>query len=280
MESDKELLEGVGHDESVPFRDRTRFRLAKKCPHPSTSVATLETEYQAELFLPALKQYVSMKLPSALKYTPSVHDDFDVFNQAVIVRPPNPWIASTGGIDHIHTNRFIPWRGRKPEVPARFDTALIANENRSHNQSGLSGLRAACVRAIFKLPDELRHPEPLVYVEWYTPFFQRKVGSTGMQSIKRSRDGHDAEIIPLSRIERACHLLPKSKRNAFDQLWTSSNVLDLADDFWLNWWISMDMWTSCCLPRMGDGHLRRVQDDIDRRAEEALAKRAKRPRGG
>jgi hypothetical protein len=247
----------------LPFHQRRRHWIAKECPYPATSVNVLKTEHGATEFLPALQKYVQSKLPAhPHKIVPGQFDRFDVYKQVVIKRPPNPYLALVNEKDHAHTSRRKPGSDRKLETAARFDTVLVADEHRPKDSAGLDGLRAARLRVIFQLPRQFGyHPEPLAYVEWYTPF-QRQDASTKMWILKpATNNGHAlGEVIPLRRLERVCHLVPKPLSRTTVSSWTSSNVLDRTNEFWFNWWVNLDMWTTCCLPPMGL---------IQRRAREA-----------
>lgn len=100
----------------------------------------------------------------------------------------------------------------------------------------------AQVRAIFDLPPQFGNsPLPLAYIEWFTPLGKPDPVS-GMYNIRRStRSRHpNAEIVPVDRIVRSAHLMGKGGRE-LDKNWTTDNVLDKADSFWVNPYINLDM---------------------------------------
>lgn len=105
------------------------------------------------------------------------------------------------------------------------------------------GYRVGRVRAIFSIPK--RHiqalfprrapPEWLAYVELYSKFTQANPIHDLYKITKaRAQNGERlVMIIPLESIHCSIHLFPSFGRAA-PQHWTSSNVLDLCDRFWVN----------------------------------------------
>lgn len=98
------------------------------------------------------------------------------------------------------------------------------------------------VRAIFSIPKRHvptlfpeREPPPyLAYVEWFMPFTQPSP-LHGLYKISKAIVGkvrHTA-IVPLSDIRRSIHLYPLFGHVAPEQ-WSSGNVLDLCEQFWVN----------------------------------------------
>lgn len=79
-------------------------------------------------------------------------------------------------------------------------------------------------------------PKYLAYVEWYTPF-NRSHRNTSHRLYKVQPaylDGnHFASVIPLEDIRRSVHLFPSFGKKVPSQ-WTSANVLDLCDTFFVN----------------------------------------------
>jgi hypothetical protein len=92
------------------------------------------------------------------------------------------------------------------------------------------------IRVVFSLPkDETQAPsERLAYVEWFTKFTSPE-SNHGMYKLNRSMEGgaRVASIIPVSSIRRSIHLFPR-----FDHVvpedWTSDNVLENCNTFYLN----------------------------------------------
>jgi hypothetical protein len=82
-------------------------------------------------------------------------------------------------------------------------------------------------------------PEHLVYVEWYTKFPRNPDPNHLMYKISLERDRASpsgngiGSIVPLSDIVRSVHLFPAFGLSAPAD-WTSSNVLDHANTFYVN----------------------------------------------
>ena len=109
----------------------------------------------------------------------------------------------------------------------------------------LLGYRVGRIRVVFSLPtaslpllfhDGIDVPSHLVYVEWYTAFPDTPDPNHLLFKISpvKDREGRNiCSIIPLANIRRSVHLLPKFGRVAPKE-WTSSNVLDLCNHFFVN----------------------------------------------
>lgn len=110
---------------------------------------------------------------------------------------------------------------------------IIEIDNGANN---LAGLRVAQVRVIFKLPAHypVKTAEPLAYIEWLTPL-RAPDPATGLIPLSRSTRSHRpyAEIVPLNRIVRNCHLYPKFGR-AIDNTWTALNVVEKTKGFFVS----------------------------------------------
>jgi hypothetical protein len=103
------------------------------------------------------------------------------------------------------------------------------------------GLTVAHIRAIFKLPEEFGadHPEPLAYVEWFTPL-STEDPEIGMFVIGASTRNHRrrTSIVPISKIRRSCHLIPKFGKGRINPTWHSANILDQDIKFYVNCYLS------------------------------------------
>jgi hypothetical protein len=262
-----------------PPEQRSRHHVAKKSKARRISIKILKDKYGASKFLPALHRYMTGHYPRA--GSPTVHDVFDLYPNLYVERLPNPYIQGDTQPNRIRCVPMEPAKGRQPEVPAQFDVALVASDARSPRSVGLEHLRAARVRVLFDLPSRCGSgTEKFAYVEWYTPFTTIHALS-GMFKIKRStvRGGMpNAEIIPITAIERTAHLLPVTKR-FIKQSWTSDTVLDKADEFLFNWYITIDMWAMCVLPRMAIQQAgEEVMDELAKAKELPRGKAKKRKR--
>ncbi|KAF8876593.1 hypothetical protein CPB84DRAFT_1817663 [Gymnopilus junonius] len=135
----------------------------------------------------------------------------------------------------------------------RFDTVIVlaTDEAESH---GLTGTRIGRVKVIFSLPDKLPAPGqpisvpaswpkmPLAYVEWYTCQPPLANSTHGMYQISKSKPDKDGrrpgEVIPLSSIRQSCMLFPVFREAPDEKYWKPSNVLDKAEKFLINNWLS------------------------------------------
>ncbi|EIN13427.1 hypothetical protein PUNSTDRAFT_56509 [Punctularia strigosozonata HHB-11173 SS5] len=145
-------------------------------------------------------------------------------------------------------------------IPGRFDTVLVKDESRAGRH--IHPYRVAQVRAIFTLPQHAierwfpsntSHPGPpppkhLAYVEWFTPFAARPHSSHGMYKIRRSYQNNRrlASVIDIQCIYRSVHLIPCFGPEVPLQ-WTSFNVLDECDNFYVNCFTDRHTYiTLCC----------------------------------
>jgi hypothetical protein len=98
------------------------------------------------------------------------------------------------------------------------------------------GLTVGRIRAIFKLPEVFGdHPEPLAYVEWFTPLTTMDP-DLGMFVIGASSRHHRrrTSVVPISKIERSCHLIPRFGKAPINPTWHSANILDQEIKFYVN----------------------------------------------
>ena len=91
------------------------------------------------------------------------------------------------------------------------------------------------------------HDTPLAYVEHFSDPPQERHRDTLMYEVRRLYSGsshnrrYKASIVPLSSIHCSCHLIPKFGKNV-DLTWTSDNVLDMCDNFFVNDLLSLYMY--------------------------------------
>ncbi|KAG1752122.1 hypothetical protein EDB19DRAFT_1627811, partial [Suillus lakei] len=107
------------------------------------------------------------------------------------------------------------------------------------------------LRVIFKLPEVLKHFEPvpktwpthhLAYVKWYK-LSNRPGTNHNMYVVFKSAPLANGvvpgEIVPLTAIRQSCQLIPLTGPNiSWPPTWKSHNVLDLSHCFLLNNWSS------------------------------------------
>lgn len=102
----------------------------------------------------------------------------------------------------------------------------------------LQDLAVVQVRVIFRLPPpfHLNLAEPLAYVHWFKDF-RNPIEGIGMYQTSLSSRNHRqrASIIPLSQIQRTCHLVPVyGSQSATSLGWTPSSIITEAPTFYLN----------------------------------------------
>lgn len=107
-------------------------------------------------------------------------------------------------------------------------------------------MRVGQVRVIFSLPDSHLQslftsghfpPRHLAYIEWFSRFTTNPNPDLKMYKVSRvvSNSERLASIVPVSLIQRSVHLFPKWGQNpARIASWTTENVLDECDTFYLN----------------------------------------------
>lgn len=104
--------------------DDTRYLVAKTVPFKHLTVASLEADFGAVDFVPALTAFLKAhRLSSELH--PGHMDRFDVYKQLSIDLPPNQYLSSQPRRSRIRATPAVPAKGRKAAVPAHFDTGLV-----------------------------------------------------------------------------------------------------------------------------------------------------------
>ncbi|KAF8970183.1 hypothetical protein BDZ97DRAFT_1652882, partial [Flammula alnicola] len=217
--------------------------ISVKPAFPRTTINALNTQFKAASFIPTLTTYIRRRIPPpALPLLPNSADRFDVYKRISIVRPSNPATGFPKSVDRLRATPHVPAKGRSKAVPAHFDTVLVrvgdANENQHTKGTYLEGLRVAQLRAIFALPEHLRHsrlPNQLAYIEWFTTFRAPHADSGLFPLTRASRNnGPITEIIPLDSIVSSCHLIPRFGTKYHPAKWDSDTVLEECKSFFLN----------------------------------------------
>lgn len=119
------------------------------------------------------------------------------------------------------------------------------------------GYHIGRIRVVFSLPDRFfpimfsngaEVPQHLAYVEWYSPLSDNPEQNHLLYKVspQKEPDGtRVCSIIPLANIRRSVHLFPKFGPFA-PQEWTSSNVLDLCNTFFVNDFTDRHMYRIAC----------------------------------
>jgi len=82
----------------------------------------------------------------------------------------------------------------------------------------------------------------LAYVEWFRPFTM--IDETiGMYKVVRStrNRARNAAVVSVNEILQTCHLAPKYGPVPVDHSWTHLNVLEKANEFFLNHYNDFDL---------------------------------------
>ncbi|KAM5545161.1 hypothetical protein V8D89_001272 [Ganoderma adspersum] len=148
-----------------------------------------------------------------------------------------------------HHGRCIWSSPAQKRQDAHYNTVLI-RKDLEHGQQ--VNCRVAHVHLIFSLPPHLQnlraaHHEAkmhLAYIEWFTPFLAEPEPVSGLYRTSRSfvQQQTHASIIPVTSILCSCHLIPVWGEHV-DYHWTSSTVLDVCDDFFLNTFSDHNMYS-------------------------------------
>ena len=129
---------------------------------------------------------------------------------------------------------------------ASFKMTIFYHKITNDLPHNLSGYDMGCVHVVFLIPehtlpivfiDGTEVPKhPIVYVEWYTPLPDHPEPNHLLYKVspQKDRDGtYICSIIPLANIHHSIHLYPRF--GAFTpQDWSSSNVLDRCNTFFVN----------------------------------------------
>ncbi|KAI6027998.1 hypothetical protein BKA83DRAFT_4462563 [Pisolithus microcarpus] len=216
------------------------YKVAKVPPHRQVSVDHIQSDYNAQDFVPALKHFLSSRSGRQQVIQPIESDRFDIYNQLYIETGPSSITGCGPCLQKIRASPKVTVRGRKAEIPGHFDTVFVLEEDHQHIRVLVpSVVRIAQVRVIFKLPDHLgTHPHPLAYVEWFTALHRRDP-VTGLYVVTRSTRNRHPNVLVVS-IDRFA-----SGGSSMD--WTSDNVLEKASSFQVNSYIDLDTFFALAL---------------------------------
>ncbi|KAH9913802.1 uncharacterized protein BXZ73DRAFT_55309 [Epithele typhae] len=218
------------------------YVIAKKPPFPAVTIRDLVQRFGCVNFVQNLEAFLKTVFLSRRR-PPTIFiasQTFPVYRRMSLYLPALRQVSSTPIKDIVRASPRQPARPLHPATPAHFDTVLAWEPGVDPTDAGpvvsVEGLRVARVRAIFRVPATFgaRFEHPLAYVEWFTPF-REPDPITGMfrVSVSTHHRRHRSSIIPITSIVRSCHLIPVWGRSV-DPTWTTDNVLDKCQKFYVN----------------------------------------------
>ncbi|EIW86269.1 hypothetical protein CONPUDRAFT_86280 [Coniophora puteana RWD-64-598 SS2] len=219
--------------------------VGRTSPFPNMPVSSLIDNFGAHHFTTAVTGFLRVRCALRPNFEPSDIDTYNVFGSAVVHMKPRPFINVKKLDVRVYATPLEELGGRKGTVPPRWDTVLVEVDSDARRHfGGLSGLRVAELRVIFKLPSHLgKINEPLAYVHWFRELNVSAIEpNSGMFKISKSTRHHlpYGEVIPLSRIVRPCHMIPYFGTGRVPRAWLQSAPAD-AHDFLLNKYIDVVM---------------------------------------
>ncbi len=222
-------------------------------------------DYGATFFYEALRRYIVLlkhtgppltraQLEQRIPYTDIPFKSVPVYHKLKFTSVASSGPSKFHTLDAIYAQPKKLSR-RKALIPARFDTVLL-NMKDGGTGTGLQGMslllfyfykanqyqdhQVGQVRVIFSLPEYT--DERLAYIEWFTAFAAPDPNH-GMLKVNRQLDGtdHVASIVPISSIRCSVHLFPKFGLKVPED-WTSENVLEKCNTFYLNQFSDRNMY--------------------------------------
>ncbi|KIJ31667.1 hypothetical protein M422DRAFT_266567 [Sphaerobolus stellatus SS14] len=232
---------------STSWFGHTVHTLAKWVPHPSMSVQTLIERHAATNFIPSLRIFMQQYHPSC-QIQPGEADTFNVYKHIKLQYKSLQGFGEPPEKDTIRATPIKPpVRAGRLLTPAYFDTALVDREGLAE-ATGIEGVDVVQIRVIFKLPPEFEYPHALAYVEYFTG--RRILSDTySMWSVRRAmQEGkRKAGIIRLDTIRSACQLFPRFG-HACPSSWTSSNILEVCESFYMSPYLSKYFFNALSVP--------------------------------
>ena len=114
------------------------YKIAKKPPFPNTSISHITSAYGATEFLPTLQSFLNKHIPNSLN--PNQFDCFDVYNAISILLPSKPHVSDTKRLISVRATPEHLNGPRKPPTPARFDTAVIIEDEEVYKEGQIEGM--------------------------------------------------------------------------------------------------------------------------------------------
>ncbi|KAI0687640.1 hypothetical protein BC835DRAFT_1286335 [Cytidiella melzeri] len=242
-DSDNEHAEG-GEQEDEDREHQAEYNIAKRVPFPRMSIATIENDMGAVDFKKCLGKFLQERLSSSVR---EIDVDelthVEVYKQFKRDLPLMSQVSKKSSVDIIRAAPPLPAQGRRQAVPAQFSTVLAFKTSGDHGEKSrtgvvnpIAGLTVGEVHLIFNVPRKYQAASecPLAYMEWFTGL-ESWNHSIGMFSVSPSTRNHRrrASIIPITQIQRTCHLIPVFG-TAMDTTWTRENVAQRSHKFFVN----------------------------------------------
>ncbi|KAG2129435.1 hypothetical protein DEU56DRAFT_741345, partial [Suillus clintonianus] len=248
----------IQHQRRPPSLSFNRVQTLTK--HPSAKAVPIQklvTEYGATYFREALARYVTqLRNPEATTrhrledLAATIHLPFRTLPVYHIIKWRCVGAQAHGDqfvtVDSVHVKpRRVATSRTGTDIPARFDMVLI--NDGTGRSAGIKGYRVGQIRVIFSIPRNavpmmfpttIQPAKHLAYVEWFAQFPLTPDLNHGMFKISRFVQSGErvAGVIPVTNIHRSVHLIPKFGPVAPCQ-WTSSEVLEQCDTFFVNSYI-------------------------------------------
>ncbi|KAG0698923.1 hypothetical protein DFH29DRAFT_983698 [Suillus ampliporus] len=230
----KDIFMDLGIHSSFNLLKLHSFRHYLTMIHMFGTIDNYNMEYTEWLHIDLAKDAYP-KHPSVKRVTfASLADHYGVvhFQAAVahfIVQVMQPDLTVRGSEDAA-CDVILPFQ----RVPARFDTVLINLGN--GGKLGEEGYHVAQVPNVrCALFHNVKVPDHLAYVKWFTPFSASPDINHGIYRVSHAlQDGdRQASIVPVHNIQCSVHLIPKfGVVTPHD--WTMSTVLDQCSSFFVN----------------------------------------------
>ncbi|KAF9641887.1 hypothetical protein BDM02DRAFT_3133494 [Thelephora ganbajun] len=195
-------------------------------PRFSEALQMVVARYQHPTASQARLNYIAPKIALPFMSVPVFHK-IKFWNQ-----DPYCWPDCSDILDVAHVRPRQ--KGKRGWIPERFDTVLVNSEEGIDDVATIRGCSITQVRVVFQFPENASRllgceiPKcHFAYVEWFSKISGAPDRNHKMFKVTRLfQDGHRvASIIPLSRIRRSVHLLPKFGQIA-PRDWTSDTVLE------------------------------------------------------
>ncbi|KAF5341494.1 hypothetical protein D9757_014788 [Collybiopsis confluens] len=231
------------------FNFQSHIQIAKHPQESKKSLNKIVDSHNAPGFILALKSYLNSLLPINLQATSKADigqailpfTSLHVWHQYKFA--PAKLLYDDSDISK-EIVKAIPVTKKTPLI--RHDTVIVMANHRADSTT-IKGCRVAQVKVIFQLPEVvqrfgMQEPSPLnwphiplAYVAWFSHFKSQPSAEFGMYTVKPSVASNgiaQGAIIPLSDIRQTCMLTPNS--SDWDSTWTSDNVLDKCQFFFVN----------------------------------------------